>query len=260
MRLHWELHPGEGSHLLLVHGFLTSQAQWMLNLPALGEVCRPVTVELWGHGRSPSPEDPACYAPEHYLEQFEQIRIELGARRWDLLGYSLGAGLTIRYAMSHPERVTRHLFTNSISAFAPRAMSETWRRGGEQAAMNILAGGQTVMQRIAVHPRHARRLPDPVYRALMADAELHQPLGIANTVRYTTPEVSVRYELSGNSTPALLLCGTREKRFQPHREFVETHMPNMRVAELSAGHGVNMEAHGDFDRAVTGFISEGQRS
>jgi len=254
MRLHWKLHPGQGPYLLLVHGFLTSQAQWMLNLPALGKVCQPVTVELWGHGRSPSPEDPACYTPGHYLEQFEQIRIELDAKQWILLGYSLGAGLTIRYAMNHPERITRHLFTNSTSALAHKLQSAAWRKSSEQAAANILAGGQSAMQRIAVHPRHAHKLPEPVYEALIVDAELHQPLGIANTLRYTTPEVSVRYELAGNSKPALLLCGMREKRFQPHREFLQINMPNLKVAELPAGHGVNMEAHGDFDRAVVDFI------
>ncbi len=256
MRLHWQLHPGAGSYLLLVHGFLTSQAQWMLNLAALSEVCQPVTVELWGHGRSPSPEDPACYTPQHYLEQFEQIRIELGAKKWNLLGYSLGAGLTIRYAMTHPDRITRHLFTNSISALAGKKQSDVWRKNSVQAAANILSGGQRAMRRIAVHPRHARRLPEPVYAALMTDAELLQPLGIANTLRYTTPEVSVRYELAGNSKPALLVCGTREKRFQPHREFLQANMPNLNVAELSAGHGVNMETPGDFDRVVVDFIGE----
>ncbi len=256
MRLHWQLHPGKGPHLLLVHGFLTSQAQWMLNLSALSEVCQPVTVELWGHGRSPSPEDPACYSPQHYLEQFEQIRIELGAEKWNLLGYSLGAGLTIRYSMNHPDRVIRHLFTNSISALAGKKQSDVWRQNSVQAAANILSGGQAAMRRIAVHPRHARKLPEPVYEALMADADLLQPLGIANTLRYTTPEVSVRYELAGNSKPALLVCGTREKRFQPHREFLETNMPNLTVAELSAGHGVNMETHGDFDRIVGDFVRE----
>ena len=112
------------------------------------------------------------------------------------------------------------------------------------------------MQRIAVHPRHARRLPKPIYEALVTDALLHQPLGIANTLRYTTPVVSVRYQLSENSKPAMLLCGTREKRFKPYREFAETHMPQLKLAELSAGHAVNMEAQGDFNRRVADFIRE----
>ena len=45
-----EAHPGSGPFLLLVHGFLCSRAQWTPNLEALGAVCRPVVVELYGHG------------------------------------------------------------------------------------------------------------------------------------------------------------------------------------------------------------------
>ena len=121
----------------------------MLNLSALSEICQPVTVELWGHGRSPSPENPGCYAPDNYVRQFEGIREQIGAAQWHLLGYSLGAGLTIRYAMSHPERTISHLFTNSTSALATRQMSATWRNNGSKAATDILAGGQAAMRRIA---------------------------------------------------------------------------------------------------------------
>ena len=61
---HYEVHPGRGPHLLLVHGMLSSRAQWLPNLAALAAVCRPVTLELWGHGRSPAPADPAAYHPD----------------------------------------------------------------------------------------------------------------------------------------------------------------------------------------------------
>ena len=37
---------------------LSSSAQWILNLDALGKVCQPVTVDLWGHGKSGSRSTP----------------------------------------------------------------------------------------------------------------------------------------------------------------------------------------------------------
>src|SRR5690349_20972563 len=119
--LHVEIHGGEGPLLLLVHGMLASRAQWQLNLPALRRVCRPVVVELLGHGRSPAPTHPDPYRPSAYVLEFERIRAELGAERWILCGQSLGAALTLRYALDHPERVQAQIFTNSNSAFASRA-------------------------------------------------------------------------------------------------------------------------------------------
>jgi pimeloyl-ACP methyl ester carboxylesterase len=254
MQLHWETHDGVGPHLLLVHGMLCSQAQWMWNLTALKRVCRPVTVELWGHGRSPSPEDAACYAPGRYVEGFEAIREALGIEDWLLLGYSLGAGLTIRYALTHPDRVRAHLFTNSSSGFADASQTQAWQRSADVSATRILAGGRAAMERIPVHPRHARRLPAPVYDALLADSELLNPLGVANILRYTNPQVSVREAIQHNSRPALLLCGSREQRFQAHRDFAAENMPELDIVDLDAGHGMNMEAHEAFNAAACEFI------
>src|SRR3954453_2438210 len=94
-----EVHDGDGPPALLVHGMLSSRAQWLLNLDALRSVCTPVVLELWGHGRSPTPEDPGAYAPEAYGETFDAIRRDLGVDRWFLIGQSLGAALTMRYAL-----------------------------------------------------------------------------------------------------------------------------------------------------------------
>ena len=70
--LYWEEHAGRGPHLLLVHGVLSSRAQWLDNLAVLGEFCRPVVVELFGHGRSPSPQSPRPYSPVGYAEEFQE--------------------------------------------------------------------------------------------------------------------------------------------------------------------------------------------
>ena len=62
--LYWEVHEGNGPHVLLVHGFLSSRAQWRLNIESMSRYCTPVVVELWGHGRSPEPERPEDYLPD----------------------------------------------------------------------------------------------------------------------------------------------------------------------------------------------------
>ena len=46
MQLYYDVHDGTGPYVLLVHGFLSSRAQWRPNLAALASVMRPVVVEL----------------------------------------------------------------------------------------------------------------------------------------------------------------------------------------------------------------------
>jgi pimeloyl-ACP methyl ester carboxylesterase len=251
---HWQIHEGTGPFLLLVHGFLSSRSQWQANLDALGQVCRPVTMELFGHARSPSPADPACYDPDYYVACFEEIRRTLGAQQWFVLGYSLGAGLTIRYVLQHPGRIFGHLFTNSTSGFADDDQVANWQASAAQAAASIRNGGAQAMARIPVHPRHARRLPEDIRAALIEDAVLHNPAGIANTLAITNPRASIRHKVIDNPRPACLLFGNREKRFHPHKEFALANMPDLSIVEIDAGHGMNMEAPAAFNLAVSAFI------
>ncbi len=255
MQLHFELHAGRGPHLLLLHGFLMSRAQWRPNLESLARVCRPVIVELWGHGKSPAPDDPALYHPDAYVAQFESIRQRLGIERWWLCGYSLGAGLTIRYALTHPQHIAGHIFTNSTSGFADAPQIDAWRNGAEAAAQQIEAGGINAIERMPVHPRQARRLPADLYNALLREAALLSPTGVANTLRYTNPNATVRERVAENTVPSLLICGSAETRFAPHREFALAQMPQLTIVDLAVGHGVNMEDPAGFNAAVREFIS-----
>lgn len=238
----------------LLHGFLSSGKQWLLNLSALAEVCTPVTIEMWGHGDSPAPEDPEMYTPQSYIEQLELIRAELGADQWFLCGYSLGAGITIRYTNQLPERVIAHGFTNSNSGFATQALISEWRQALPETADKIRASGLTAIERIAVHPRHAKRLPTLVYDALVEDATKLAPTAIAHTLQHTNPLASTRDIAATNPRPALLTYGRHERRFAASKDWVINNMPNVSVVELDAGHAVNMEDAEGFNQAWQEFI------
>jgi pimeloyl-ACP methyl ester carboxylesterase len=250
----WRVHAGSGPHLLLVHGFLSSRSQWLLNLEALAAGCTQVTVELYGHSNSPSPEDPGCYQPDYYVRAFEAIRQELGVARWFLLGYSMGAGLTLRYAFDYPDRTIGHLFTNSTSGLADHAKQAELQESSAKSAARIRAGGQAAMARIPVHPRHGWRLPKQVREALVEDAARHDPAGVANTMSITIPAISERDRLAENTRPACLIWGSKEKRFAEMAEHARTHMPHLTVEELNAGHGMNMEDADGFNDAVRRFL------
>jgi 2-succinyl-6-hydroxy-2,4-cyclohexadiene-1-carboxylate synthase len=253
-RLYCEAHPGNGPFLLLVHGILCGRSLWQPNLAALSAVSRPIVVELWGHGRSPSPDDPACYRPEAYVRAFEALRAELGVERWFVCGQSFGAALTLRYALDHPERVVAQVFTNSASALGDGDWVARMRTAIPALADEIERGGSAAIERMPIHPRHARRIPADYREAVLADAALVTPRGLAHTMRYGVPESSVRAHLGENRVPTLLVCGEREAAFQAHREAAERELPRLEVVRADAGHAVNLEAAETFDRAVTDFL------
>ena len=136
-----------------------------------------------------------------------------------------------------------------------RAQIATWQRGAEAAAQTIVSVGIDAIERMPVHPRHAKRLAPDLYAALMQDAARLSPLGIANTLRYTNPNATVRSRVHTNVPPALLICGSTETRFAKHREFAHSRMSNLSIVDLAVGHGVNMEDAAGFNRALGEFIT-----
>jgi len=252
--LYFETHGNNGPYLLLVHGFLSSRAHWLLNLESLSQSFRPVVVELLGHARSPSPEDAEPYAPESYVEEFEAIRESLGAERWLICGQSLGAALSLRYSLDHPDRVIAQVFTNSNSALAGGDWATRVMPVMEAQAHQLERDGRGALDNHPFRPTRSRRLPKEAKEALIADYELHNPLGIARTARHTIPYSSVRDRIGSTKVPTLLVVGDREEGFREQARFAEGAIPGTSVVHLNTGHAVNIEDAAGFNAAVTDFF------
>jgi pimeloyl-ACP methyl ester carboxylesterase len=253
--LHFDVYGEQGPHILMVHGMLSSRAQWAPNLGPLSAVMQCVVVELLGHGRSPAPDDGSEYEIDAYVEGFERLREELGIEKWFLCGQSFGACLTLNYALTHPDRIIAQVFTNSTSAMAQDAAAEEMADGARRQADRIQDLDASELTSIPIHPANARRLPHELRNALVADARLLSPKGLANTFRHTLPGASVADRADENKTPTLLICGDRETRFHSHRDFARDHWPKCEVVSANAGHAVNLEAPEFFNQSVMGWVS-----
>ncbi len=252
---HWEVHDqGAGPYMLMVHGFLSSRAQWRVNLPELTKVCRPVLVELLGHGRSPSPTDPAAYKVSAYVAAFETIRKEIGAERWLVCGQSFGAGLAIQYALDHPARVIGLIFTNSNSAVSYKEDDSRAKTQAERARI-IEAGGKQGLRELRIHPSHAKRFPEEIKAELVADADMIDAQGILRSMALTSPDLSVAHRLRELGMPTVHVNGVWEKRYQPLRAIVADQMPAITIVDLPGGHSINIEAADGFNEAVKGLIA-----
>lgn len=244
---------GSGPFLLLAHGICSSRAQWRPNLADLQTFCRPVVVELLGHGRSEAPAEAAPWRVEAYIERFEAIREGLGAERWAICGQSFGAGLTLSYALTHPDRIAGQVFTNSNSALAAHSteVSEETRLARLDA---FERRGREGLEAMAFYPKPTGRLAPDVEAELIADAAHITPFAIAQSLRWTLPGLSVVDRVAETRVPTLLVNGAREKAFQPHRDLAATLVPGIEVVDLDGGHPVNLDRPAEFTAAVRGFL------
>lgn len=246
---------GGGPPALLVHGFLTGAVYWDPNLPALAEVCRPVVIDLWGHDASPSPTGDGPYRPVGLVAAIEALRVSLDIDDWFVIGHSLGAAIAVRYALAHPERVRALVVTNSNSAFAPPAKEARRQEASRKLAARVADKGMAAFDGHPLNPHGSKRLPPDVRAALVDAFARHDPVGLAGTLRWTTPNVAAVDRLGELRPPTLLTWGTYERRFAEGAAIAKAAMPNLEVATLAGGHPVNVQDRAGFDRAVTEFLA-----
>ncbi len=246
VHLHYDLMGDESKPaMLLIHGFLTSNLQWILNQDALSEHFYLIMVETWGHGSSPTPTDPERYSADGYILELERIRVSLGVEKWLMIGQSFGAGVVLSYALRHPERLYGLAFTNSRSAIGE--LSTTDRRIPKEAFDNMRA--------LPMHPINAKRLDEDLKARLVAIADAVDPIA-ARLGAENGHTMACREKIRNLQVPALLCNGTYEEAFQKDVEFAGRALPSLRVANLEAGHSTNLDAPQAFNSAVLNFCAE----
>lgn len=103
--------------IVLVHGFATNRGECWRRLGWYGAFerrgWRVVAPDLRGHGESDKPHDAASYAPEAMAADILELIDGLGLERFDLFGYSMGAGLASAVALARPGQVS-HLVLGGV--------------------------------------------------------------------------------------------------------------------------------------------------
>ncbi len=248
-RLNYQTHGDPSTPaILMLHGFMSCNGQWLTNLHALREHYFLITVELWGHGDSPLPSEPHFYSLDAYFHQFETIRADLQIERWALIGQSYGAGIMLHYAKAHPNVCIAVVATNSRSAFGQIPEDRPARRRGIPTSAKDL-------RKLPYHPIHARRFPQHVKDTLVAKADamdreavrLGGLLGTSLNSRKLVEDLPV---------PLLITNGRFEKHFQADLQSLRESAPGLKVIDLNGGHSVNIEAAEGFNTAVLEFLAE----
>lgn len=255
MTLNIDADPENGRPaLLLVHGMLSSRNHWRPNL-CLSREFRIIRIDLPAHGLSPAPNSEVDATPEALVMAIEAVRERLQISRWHICGQSFGAALTLRYALTFPDRVIAQVFTN-----ANGALREAWdvsqQRQNLKQIEEILRERHVALRRMAYHPCHAKRFPPDLRELLSQDADSSDIRGIVMLLAQATPHLSVRGRLGELRVPTLLINGAWEKRFQNARNWLRHSHPNIAIKDLPGGHSINIECPDGFNTAVLLFLAE----
>lgn len=245
------------SWLLLVHGMLASRVLWQPNIERLGAVHDLVLVDLPAHGATAAAGSwgggSEAWHPDAMVARFEAIRSETGISRWFVCGQSFGAGLTVRYALTHPERVPAQVLTNARTVFRDERDADE-QAARDRRAARLRAEGRAALRQERFHPRFARRFPPELRDRLSADADAMDVSGYTRLLEWTLPQATLRDRVRDCKVPSLLVNGRHERAFQAARAELGMLWPALEIADIDGGHAVNVENPEGFDAAVLAFL------
>jgi pimeloyl-ACP methyl ester carboxylesterase len=111
LNMYYEIY-GEGPPLVLLHGaYMSIPLNWGALIPTFAKTHKVIAVELQGHGRTSDADRPITYEgmADDVAALLDHLKIDKAA----VFGFSLGAGVAIRVAMQHPDKVDRLIVASS---------------------------------------------------------------------------------------------------------------------------------------------------
>jgi 2-hydroxy-6-oxonona-2,4-dienedioate hydrolase len=100
------------SILVLVHGFAANVEYWEKNIWVLAKKRRVIAVDLIGFGKSDKPK--INYTLELFVDFLKSFLKELNIDKLDLMGHSMGGGVSTYFASKYPDKVNKLFLISSV--------------------------------------------------------------------------------------------------------------------------------------------------
>ena len=249
---------GQGSPLLLLHGFTGNRDAWSHLRPLLGNRFQVLAPDLPGHGESPIQPDATF---DGAIEALLTLLDARGLERVDVAGYSLGARVALGLCLRAPDRVRRVVLESGSPGLRRRRERGERRRDDAALAATIERDGvEAFVRRWEALPLFdgLRSLPDPLRSSLHQRRLSHRPEALAGSLRALSLGAQPNYwtRLWTVRAPTLLLTGARDAKFTGIAWAMAAEMPLVWGHVFpGAGHAPHLEAADAWAREVTGFLS-----
>jgi len=152
---------GTGEPLLLLHGGMFHIEMFGPNLTKLAQSRKVIGVDLQGHGRTPLGDREISLVD--IGNDMAGVLKKLGYDKSDVLGYSMGGGVALRFAIQHPEMVRRLVLVStpfSQEGFYPEMLPQQAALGAAMAEQMKETPMYKSYVAIAPHPEDFPKLLD----------------------------------------------------------------------------------------------------
>jgi 3-oxoadipate enol-lactonase len=256
--LDYEVSPGDGQELALIHAGICDSGMWDAQWQTLGQRYRTVRHDMRGFGKSPLPDDDFS----NTLDAAEVIA-DAGFGPTVLVGASMGGAVAIDAALAFPDRtaglvlvcaaIPGHQWSAEVHAYGELediALEDDDLDAA--AAVNVdfwVDGPQRTSLEVDADVR--RRVHEMQKRAF--ELQIHAPADLEEHA--LVPDAGDR--LSEIACPTLVIVGSidRDDILQMAEQLV-AEIPDVKFASIEhTAHLPSMEQPGEFDQLIDQFIA-----
>lgn len=251
---------GEGEPLVFLHGFTGDTTTWSKITDQLSTAYRCISIDLIGHGRTESPEDPSRYTMDHVSNDLDSILSVLEVDQAIFIGYSMGGRTALHFTMMYPQKV-KSLILESASPGLKTSEERVDRRKKDHAlADRIMREGMEAFvdfwEEIPLFASQKRLTEDE--RAEIRKQRLAQsPLGLSNSLKGmgTGAQASWWEKLGELSLPVHLLVGELDQKFVYIAEEMKKLNPDFQIMTIyNIGHAIHVEEPRKFGTIIEDLL------
>ena len=218
LHLYYETY-GSGAPLVLLHGgMLTIDLNFASLIPTLAQTHTVIGVEMQGHGRTANIDREITYP--NLASDVVALLDHLGIEPAAVLGHSMGGGVALELAVSHPDRVSAIVpISASVSkdGMHPDLLDpSTFETSSIMPTAQDFADFKGAYERLSPHPEQF-------------DAFLMSLSGMDSDFAGWSDE-----QLAGISCPVLIVQGDNDFTTVPHAGVMLAKIPNSTLAVIPA--------------------------
>jgi pimeloyl-ACP methyl ester carboxylesterase len=226
--------------LVFIHGSGGDHTNWVYQYSVLKNDFNVLAIELPGHGQS---EGKGEQSVPRYVDWVKKILDAFGIKKPILIGHSLGAAISLTFAIEHGEL---------LAGIVPVGGGVTmWVN---PAILDGLLKDPIPIIEMAAKLSLAKQNREKFTRPLFEGFSKANPVVMQGDFTACS-QLNLTDDIARIRIPVLILCGAEDKMTPPENSrYLADHIPGARMALLeNAGHFVMMENPEAFNQALRDF-------